>query len=98
MKMKSLREKNFQRRVNNDLKKLPNTWSYHPSDRAKKGIPDDILCINGHFVAFENKRSEKEKLTKLQKHTLSEIETAGGLVFEANPENWEKIYEQLKEL
>jgi hypothetical protein len=84
--------------VNNDLKKLPRTWAFHPSDRAKKGIPDDILCVNGSFVAFENKRSASEKLTPLQKHTLEEIKKAGGTVFEANPENWDEIFEQLMEL
>lgn len=98
MKQKTLLEKNFQRRVNRDIAKLKNTWSYHPSDRAKKGIPDNILCINGSFIAFENKRSSAEKVTPLQKFTLEQIRICGGVTFHAHPENWDEIYSQLEEL
>ena len=64
------------------------------------GIPDFIGCLNGRFVAIELKRSqaEAEKNTgriKLQKHVLSKIQRAGGVVFIAHPGNWEDIADEL---
>jgi hypothetical protein len=81
-----------------DLKTLNSTWFCKISDRSKKGIPDVILCVNGNFVAMELKRSNKEKATPLQKHTLDEIYQSGGCAWEVNPENWDVMLECLKQL
>jgi hypothetical protein len=80
------------------LKKLKNTWVYKASDRSKKGIPDIVMCVDGTFVAMELKRSEKEKATPLQKHTLQEIAEAKGYGWEVNPENWDDTWDLLIEI
>ena len=46
---------------------------------------DAYYCIDGRFVAFETKAKGKS-LTPRQKFTKGEIERAGGLVFEVNPD------------
>lgn len=98
MKCKTLLEKNFQRRVQKQLKLLPKTWFCKISDRAKSGIPDIIACINGTFVAMELKRSEKEKATPLQLYTLEQIHNAFGYSKVVTPGNWDEILEELRGL
>lgn len=98
MKQKTILEKNFQRKVQKDLKLMPDCWFYKAADRSRSGIPDIIACINGTFVALELKRSEKEKATPLQLYTLDEINNAGGYQAVACPENWAEILEALRQL
>lgn len=41
------------------------------------GIPDLILCKNGHFLAFETK-VDKNKASKMQEWHIDKINKAGG--------------------
>lgn len=84
-------------RVNRDLKTLPNTWFVKTQETSKRGIPDYILCVNGHFVGLELK-SELGKASPLQKWTLLQIAKAGGRAFISYPELWEKIFSIIKEI
>lgn len=85
----------FQRRVLKKLKSLPNVWCFKASDRIKAGIPDVIACVNGRFVAMELKRSDREKPTPLQTHTLSQIIKANGMGIVVTPENFDEVWEIL---
>jgi hypothetical protein len=89
-------EKVFQAKVVKKLKTLPNTWFEKIADRSKNGIPDILMCVSGVFVALELKRSDKEKATPLQKHTLERITKAGGCTRVVNPENWDEVFEELQ--
>ena len=45
----------FKERVFKKLKNYDRLWFYKTNDRTAKGIPDVILCANGHFIAVEFK-------------------------------------------
>lgn len=79
------------------LKKLKSTWFVKVSDRVKSGIPDIILCVKGAFVVLELKRSKSHPATPLQRHTMQEIYEAGGSTWLVYPENWDIVFEELKE-
>jgi hypothetical protein len=56
----------------------------------RRGIPDVLVCLNGHFIALEFKRSIKElgkSRTKMQEYVASLILSAGGLSLFIYPEN-----------
>lgn len=86
----------FKERVLKTLQALPNTWACKIQQRAKRGTPDILACINGHFVAIELKRDEKQKLSPLQEWTGEQIAEANGTMFLAYPENWDAIFNYLK--
>jgi len=48
-------------------------------ERGSSGAPDRVYCYRGRFIAVEYKRSEKEKLRKLQQKHKEWIEKAGGI-------------------
>jgi Holliday junction resolvase len=52
-------------------------WCFKCSDRFQSGIPDNIGVMGGRFFAIEVK-TERGKLTPIQIHTLTRIESAGG--------------------
>ncbi len=91
-------EKDFQNFVNKKLRTLKNTWFVKIADRAKKGIPDYLLCVDGRFIAIEIKRSITSRATPLQEHTLYEIREAAGCGWVVFPENWDQVWVDLKTL
>ena len=91
-------ETNFKERVLRDLATLPGIWFFKTQMRATRGIPDVIICLHGHFVALELKRSAKEGPTKLQEHILKQISAAHGLSMLAHPTNWDNIFSTLKHM
>ena len=50
------------------------------------GVPDFLVCFNGHFVGIECKAGTG-KTTALQERNLRDIETAGGITFVINESN-----------
>jgi hypothetical protein len=64
------------------LKSLPHcfAWKEFGGMYGTSGLPDIICCINGRFVAFEVK-TEKGKLSKLQKIMIQRINVAKGKAF-----------------
>lgn len=43
------------------------------------GIPDLIICLRGHFIAFEVKLpTDRSKTSKIQDETILDIQRAGG--------------------
>jgi Holliday junction resolvase len=66
------------------IKEFPFSFWFksHGGPYQTKGIPDLIGCVNGIYVGIEVKVPGKEKtLTKIQKHTIGQIMTAGGIAF-----------------
>lgn len=85
----------FRKRAQKEIDTLPHTYSFSIQQISKRGDPDVVLCILGHFVAIEFKRAGG-KATKLQAHKLQKIRDAGGSTFVAEPENWAETFSQLK--
>ena len=72
-----------EKKIENDIKKYLKAvrglffWKEHGGMYGTSGIPDLIACYKGVFIALEVK-SEKGKLTPLQKATLEKIKKSGG--------------------
>lgn len=91
-------ETKFQKKVLSDLKKLSNVWILKTQERARKGVPDILLCCNGTFVALELKSSAKSKISPLQKFEINYIQACGGLGWIVHPDNWGQIYTRIKDI
>jgi hypothetical protein len=81
---------------------LPVYW-FIKEAKSVRGIPDLIICANGHFVAWELKptKDEAEKTTgriALQKYTLTRIQRAHGTAEIVHPENLEEHLSRLEVL
>ncbi len=87
----------FKLKVMRDMKKLPNLWLLKTQERARKGVPDILACVNGKFVAIELKVRSKEA-TPLQARVLGQIQSAGGIGFATDPDSWATHYERIKEI
>lgn len=55
---------------------------------TKAGIPDLLVCCNGHFLGIELKAT-KGKISELQKHHQNEIKKAGGIGLILRPTDFE---------
>lgn len=51
----------------------------HGDRFGKSGIPDIIVCVNGHFVSFEVKRHSGGVASPLQKYNEQKIKTNNGI-------------------
>lgn len=91
-------ETKFQNRVLKDLKSLPHTWVLKTQERARRGVPDILLCVAGRFVAIELKASEQALASPLQCYEISKIEHSGGYAYIAYPENWEAVLNDIKSI
>lgn len=62
------------------LKKVPGcfAWKEHGGMYGVAGIPDIICCYKGKFLAFEVKRPDVGRITRLQTMTIGKINAAGG--------------------
>lgn len=73
-----MKETDFNRKFIDELqKKYPHMhgWKIHGHDMQVAGIPDNVYCINGKFVAIEFKiqRDGKIPVTKSLKRQLREL-------------------------
>jgi hypothetical protein len=80
------------------LKLIPLSWWESISQRAICGTPDVLGHIKGKFVALEFKATARAKQAKLQEYKIRQINEAQGIGFFVHPDNWEEIYEYLKNL
>ena len=72
------------------LKTLKHTAYFPIQQKAIRGDPDFILCINGLFVGLELKKDEATQPDALQKSKHRYIrDDGGGFVIVAHPENWD---------
>lgn len=92
-------ETRFKLKVHEFLKTLPNTWFVKVQQRSVCGIPDDLLCIRGQFVALELKvPPNKVEEGSLQEFNLQKIKRSGGLALEVTPQNFDATAKLLIEL
>lgn len=71
-------EADFQTKVMNMLRSMPDLKAFKASNRYNKGVSDVIICYKGKYVAIELKNGDGQP-TKLQTDFISEIEAAGGI-------------------
>lgn len=85
-------EKNFENRVKKFLKEQGCYFIKYWGGAAytKSGVPDLLVCCNGHFVGIEVK-AEKGKPSELQIYNLREIDKAGGYGVLLYPEDFEQF-------
>lgn len=88
----------FKERVSRDLEQVPNCYFVKIQQVAKRGTPDFFLCVLGHFIAIELKKSRKAPIAPLQIWTLEKIVQANGMGFVVYPENWAETYATIQEL
>lgn len=87
----------FRSRITQDLANLPMTTIFPIQQKAIRGTPDFLLCVNSLFVALELK-SEYGKLDALQKHNYDKVWQAKGVFLVAKPSNWKETYALLLEI
>ncbi len=89
-------EAKFQKKVLADLKELESCYVLKTSERARRGVPDLLICLKGEFIAIELKR-EGAKPDPLQLHVLKKIAAAHGTSFVAYPSSWDSCFQILKQ-
>jgi hypothetical protein len=87
----------FRKRVVRDLKLLDNCVIFSIQQRAIRGDPDLLICLNSLFIALELKDEEGE-CSALQEKRLSDVSEAKGIALVARPSNWKKCFEMLSEI
>ena len=93
-------EKVFENKVKAFLKEqgcwFVKTWS---NGVQRSGIPDLIICCNGHFLGVELK-APKGKSSELQLWNIEQIKKSGGIAMVLYPKQFEefkKLIERIKE-
>lgn len=92
-------EKNFENRIKQFLKEegcyFIKYWG--GGNYTKTGVPDLLICCNGHFVAVEVK-GPKGRPSELQLWNIEQIRKAGGYADVLYPEDFESFKRFIKEL
>lgn len=83
-------EKDFQKRVMRDLRRVPYSWWQKTNDRVSIGVLDIHGGVNGYSVVIELKT--RSILTLKQFDNIEKAHGARCQSFVATPENWEEIY------
>lgn len=78
-----MKETDLTRQFINELKKQsPTIWAFkvHGDPMQKRGVPDNILCCHGKFLAIEFKIDRgKIDVSPLQQYEMEKIFKAGGV-------------------
>lgn len=85
-------EKRFEEKVRRYLKEN-GCWSlkyWGGGGFTRSGIPDLLVCCNGHFLGVELK-GPKGRPSELQVHNLRKIDEAGGYAVLLYPEDFERF-------
>ena len=64
---------------------------------TKAGIPDLLICCNGHFLGVEIK-APKGRASELQVHNIKEIIKAGGHAMVLYPKDFDKFKQLIHRL
>lgn len=88
----------FKEKVKRGLRQLENCWHVKTHQKAVRGTPDILACINGRFVALELKKTQHEEPTELQKYNIAKIIRCKGIGLFPSPETWDKDLMLLKKL
>lgn len=89
-------ETKFKEKVLPRLRDLPISWWFKSQQVALRGIPDILGVLSSNFVALELKATPRDKPTALQVKVLRDIELAGGFARVVHPENFEKVFDDLR--
>lgn len=87
----------FRKRVRAAITELKYTCMIPIQQKAIRGVPDFLLCVNGAFVALELKSTGNCEASKLQRFWLNEIHRAGGVGIVTCPECWPVTLRFLKQ-
>lgn len=90
-------EKNFEDRVKKYLKEQ-GAWFvkyWGGGTYTKKGVPDIMACLEGHFVGLEVK-APTGKATDIQLRTLKKIDEAGGIALLLYPKDFQKFKQMVE--
>lgn len=85
-----MKESDFRRKVNNYLNNRLGVYNipYIPGEYGVSGVPDKLVCYDGHFVAIELKR-EDGVVDKLQRKQIRLINDNNGVAFVLRPSTFE---------
>ena len=92
-------EKNFENRVKKFLKEQ-GCWFvkyWGGGQFTKAGVPDLLICCNGHFIAAEIK-APNGKPSDLQLWNIEQIRKAGGFADVLYPKDFEEFKKLILEL
>ena len=73
---------------------MENVYPIKVTQVSMRGVPDLIICVRGHYVAWELKVDGREA-TDLQQYVLDEIKGAQGIARTVTPST---LIQHLKEL
>ena len=93
--MASTPEKKVKDVVTKILKEF-NAYYFYPATGGfgRSGVPDIIVCFNGHFIGIECKAGSNTT-TALQDRELANIDKAGGTAMVVNETNIARVREVL---
>jgi Holliday junction resolvase len=91
------RETLFKERALHELRSWPKTWVCKIQQVSKRGTPDILASIGGRFVALELK-TDKGRISALQKYNLEKIEDTGAMAFVVSPKNYDSVLKTLRSL
>lgn len=92
------REKTFENKVKRFIEQNGG-WQvkFFANNYTRKGIPDILACINGHFVAIEVK-AQTGNPSALQLHQITQIRKTGGFAFVLYPSAFERFKQFVEDL
>lgn len=90
-------ETKFKEKVVEILDEIPGVWILKTQERARRGVPDLLICIRGRFVAIELKTDEGE-VDPLQEVILQRIRQAQGLAFVTSPSRWPAHLQMIRDI
>lgn len=90
-------EKNFENKVKDYLEKMGayvlKYWG--GGVFTKSGVPDLLVCYNGHFFGIEIK-AENGVVSKLQKYHINEIKKSGGTALVLRPSGFDDFKKMIE--
>lgn len=91
-------EKLFENKIKKYIEEIGG-WQvkFFANSMTKKGIPDILACVHGHFIAIEVK-AENGKPSELQICQCKKIRNAGGVAVIVYPSQWQQLKKILDDL
>lgn len=88
---KIAQEKSFENKVKKFLEEQ-GAWfvKFFANSHTKKGVPDILACVNGHFVGVEVK-AQNGKASPLQLYNVDKIRESGGFAMILYPSAFDRF-------
>lgn len=94
---KTMLEKEFQNKILKKLRKKGLFYKIWGGGYQEAGIPDILGCYKGYFIGIELK-TDKGRLSELQKYQLKRIEDNNGFSLVLRPSNEQDIWNLLEKI